>query len=79
MGLKAIVRGGRFVIDAPTDLPEGTELDLVIDDDSDELDPDELKALNAAILASLEDARAGRTKPASEILALLRRRHSAGQ
>lgn len=77
MGLKAVVRDGRFVIDEPTDLPEGTELDLVVDDENDEMRPEDLAALNAAISRSLEDARNGRTKPASEILKRLRDRRSA--
>jgi hypothetical protein len=38
--LKARVVGGRFVIDEPTDLPEGTELYLVAvsEEDEDRLD-----------------------------------------
>lgn len=52
MALKAIVRNGRFVIDEPTDLPDGTELDLVVDDEQGEHSPEELRALNAAISKS---------------------------
>ena len=35
--LKAKVRGGRLLLDEPTDLPEGTEVELtpVLDDDLD--------------------------------------------
>ena len=33
--IRARVRNGRLIVDEPTDLPEGTELDLVIDDAGD--------------------------------------------
>lgn len=74
MALKAIVREGRLVIDESTDLPEGTELDLVVDDESDQFDPEELRAINAAIQRSFEDVQNGRTRPAVEILDRLRQR-----
>jgi hypothetical protein len=35
--LRATVKKGRFVIDTPTTLPEGTVLDLVVDDEGDDL------------------------------------------
>jgi hypothetical protein len=38
MTLKARVRGGRLVVDEPTDLPEGTELELLPLDPGDWLD-----------------------------------------
>lgn len=46
--LKARVVGGRFVIDEPTDLPEGTELYLVpvSEEDEDRLD---IEAANQAV------------------------------
>jgi hypothetical protein len=74
MALEAIVREGRFVIDESTDLPEGTELDLVVDDESEQFNPEERRAINAAIRRSLEDVQNGRTKPAVEILNRLRQR-----
>jgi hypothetical protein len=45
--LKAQVRGGRLVLDEPTDLPEGTEVELVASDHVD-LDPEERARLDAA-------------------------------
>jgi hypothetical protein len=33
--LKAVVREGRLVLDVPTDLPEGTVVELVVVDDAD--------------------------------------------
>ncbi len=37
-GLRARVQNGRLVVDEPTALPEGTVLDLVVDDEGDDLD-----------------------------------------
>ena len=74
MGVRATVRNGRFPVDQPTDLPEGTVLDLVIDDEGDQLDDAEREALNAAISRSLAQAEAGDTAPAKEIIAKLRAR-----
>jgi len=72
--LRARVEKGRLVMDVPTDLPEGTVLDLVVDDEGDDLDETEREALHAAIDESLRQAAAGQTRPASEILDELRRR-----
>lgn len=75
--LRARVENGRLVMDVPTDLPEGTVLDLVVDDEGDELDDEERKALHAALDESLRQAAAGKVRPASEILEKLRRRDGA--
>ena len=73
-GLRARVENGRLKLDEPTTLPEGTVLDLVIDDDpEDDLDEAERRARDESIRQGLEDAKAGRTRPASEILEELRR------
>jgi len=70
--LKAHVRGGRVVADEPTDLPEGTELELQIVD-GDDLDDDERAALHAALAESEDDVTAGRVRPATDVLAELNR------
>src|SRR5204862_456489 len=51
MTLKAKVRGGRLVLNEPTDLPEGAEVELtaVLDDD---LGPEERQALEASLSRS---------------------------
>jgi hypothetical protein len=36
--IRARVQNGRLLLDAPTALPEGTVLDLVIDDEGDDFD-----------------------------------------
>ena len=71
------------MVDEPTLLPEGTVLDLVLDDVDDiddvddmrdQLDAGERQALDAAITASLEHLDAQRVSPADEVLAQLRAR-----
>jgi len=56
--LKAQVRGGRLVLDEPTELPEGTEVELTLVED-DEFDPEERARLDAALELSMAQARAG--------------------
>ena len=78
--LKATVRNGKLVVDeTPTDLPEGTEVELVlvekpIDDATDDLDEEERARLHASIDRGLADMEAGRTVPASEVIEMLRAR-----
>ncbi len=56
--LKAHVKDGKLVLDnAPTDLPEGTEVELTIVDD--EFEPEERARLIAAIEQSEEDIANG--------------------
>lgn len=70
--LKAQVRGGRLVLDEPTELPEGSEVELVLADDGDELDDDDRASLHAALQRSAEQFAAGRGIDADEALARLR-------
>lgn len=73
-GLRARVKKGRLVLNKPTDLPEGTTMDLVLDDEGDELDEKERKALDAAMARAWKDVRRGAVRPAGEVIAELRRR-----
>jgi hypothetical protein len=75
-GLQARVENGRLVLDEPTMLPEGTVVDLVIDDEGDDLNADERSALHDAILASSKSAQAGRLRPGSASVDELRRHRS---
>lgn len=68
--LRARVEKGPLVLNEPTTLPEGTVVDLVADNLTDE----ERRELHAALAQSWESARAGRVRPASEILEELRGR-----
>jgi hypothetical protein len=72
MTLKARVRGGRLVFDEPTDLPEGTELELLPLDPGDWLDETDRAALHEALRQSEGDVEAGRVVSAEDILRELR-------
>lgn len=72
MTLKAHVRNGRLLVDEPTRLPEGTEIDLLPLDPGDWLDPADRELLHQALLASEEDLKAGRLIAAEDVLRELR-------
>jgi hypothetical protein len=70
--LKAQVRGGRLVLDEPTELPEGSEVELMVAEDGDELENDDRARLHASLQRSAEQFRAGRGIDADQALARLR-------
>jgi len=72
--IRARVKNGRLVLDEPTNLPDGTTLDLVLDDEGDELTPQERKALDDAIAKAWASAQAGKLRPADQLIAELRSR-----
>ena len=72
MTIKARVLAGRLVVDEPTTLPDGTEVELLPLYPGDWLDEDDRKALHAALARSEADVRAGRLVDAAEILKRLR-------
>ena len=72
MTLKARVRKGRLVVDEATDLPEGTEFELLPLDPGDWLDEEDRSALHRALADSGADVEAGRIIDATEILRELR-------
>jgi hypothetical protein len=74
MTIKARVHAGRLVVDEPTDLPDGTELDLLSLDPGDWLDEADRQALHKALLESSADVAAGRLIDAEDILKELRPR-----
>ena len=74
MIVKARVREGRLVVDEPTDLPDGTEIDLLPLDPGDWLDEADRAALHEALRQSDADVAAGRLVDAEEILKELRSR-----
>ncbi len=73
MTVKARVQNGRLVVNEPTELPEGTELELLPLDPGDWLDAADRAALHRALLASEQDFQAGRLVDAEEVLRELRR------
>jgi hypothetical protein len=74
MTLKARVRAGRLIVDEPTDLPEGTVIELLPLDPGDWLDEEDRAALHQALKDSDEDIKAGRLVDADVILRELRSR-----
>jgi hypothetical protein len=72
MTLKARVKKGRLVVDEPTDLPEGTEVELLTLDPGDWLSDADRSALHRALVASGADVEDGRIIDANEVLRELR-------
>lgn len=75
--LRARVRGGRIILDEPTDLPEGTVLDLVVDDQGDNLSDEERAQLDAAIAQAWNQAQSGAASPAEDVLEALAKKRQA--
>ena len=76
---EAHVRKGRLVLDAPTRLPEGEVVELVLLSDvlargGDWLDDRERARLHRALERSVAQAKAGKTVDADEVIARLRAR-----
>lgn len=69
--LRARVRNGRLVLDEPTDLPEGEEVELV-PADTDDLDDDERTALHESLREGIRQMKAGETIDADVAMAELR-------
>jgi hypothetical protein len=76
MTVRARVIKGRLVVDQPTPLPEGTVLDLVVDDEGTPLTPAERRAINASIDRAWHSAQAGKLRPATALIAKLRQRRA---
>ncbi len=74
MTITARVHAGRLVVNEPTSLPEGTEVELLPLDPGDWLDDDDRAALHAALAQSEADVRAGRLIDAADVLKGLRGR-----
>lgn len=74
--MKAIrvhVENGRISGDAPPGLPDG-EVDLVLADTDDDMSEAELARLNDALERGLEAIKAGRFRPARDLIAEFRQR-----
>ena len=72
--VRATVRNGRIILDEPTKLPEGTVLDLVLDDEGDDLDDSERAERNRSLDRAWEQAKDGKGREPSEVLTKLRER-----
>jgi hypothetical protein len=72
---KLRVKNGRLVLDEPTELPEGAEVEVLVIDD--ELSPEERAELHASLDRALDDSEAGRGMDAWEYLKQYRARREA--
>jgi len=70
--LKVQVKNGRLVVDEPTDLPDGAEVEVVVIDDK--LTPEERAELHASLDRALDDSETGRSVEASDYLKQYRAR-----
>lgn len=73
--MKAIrvrVENGRISGEAPPGFPDG-EVDLCLAETEDQMSEDELARLNEALARGFESIKAGRFRPAADVLADLRR------
>jgi hypothetical protein len=73
--LKAVVKNGRLVLDEPSKLPEGTEVELLSIDDA--IDPDERARLLQSIEEGYADIERGEHVDAFEFVARLRAKREA--
>lgn len=73
--LKAVVKNGRLVLDEPTKLPEGTEVELLSVDDA--IDPEERARLLQSIEDGFADIERGDHLDAFEFVARLRAKREA--
>ena len=69
--VKARVVHGRLHLDEPYDAPDGTEVDLAVIDDGDDLDDADRARLHAALALGHEQVLRGEVVPADEVLAKL--------
>lgn len=74
MGIRASVVDGRLVVDQATNLPEGTVLDLVVEDEGEDLGSQEVARIQGALESSHAQAVSGQVRDASEILQELQAR-----
>jgi hypothetical protein len=77
---EAHVKNGRLVMDEPTELPEGTTVELVSIDDvlangGEVMDNEDRAALDADLEASFAEEAAGQLLDLPEVLADLRSKH----
>ena len=68
---KAHVENGRIVVDEPTDLPDGTTLEvgsLEVLDDDDDLDAEERAELHGSLDDAIADIEAGHGVDGDEVI-----------
>jgi hypothetical protein len=73
---KARVHQGRLILDVPTDLPEGMEVTVSIDEDADWDDQLDDAELQRSLETSVDQLKAGQFIDADVVLAELRARRT---
>lgn len=73
--LRARAIGGRLVLDEPTSLPDGAEVELIPATDFDDLDEADRVRLHGFLADSIRNHVPGTGVPAGEVLARLRAKH----
>ena len=76
IAVKAHVVNGRLVVDEPTDLPEGTELELVSVDDDDDMDAEDRAEIQRRIDKGLAAVDAGDEIDFDDYIAAVRARQA---
>jgi hypothetical protein len=71
--LKAHVQGGRFVVEEPANLPDGTEVELTLAEDG-EFEPEEKARLDQALEEAEREIERGECVDGFELIARLRAR-----
>ena len=72
MTIKVRVKEGRIVVNEPTDLPDGTEIEFLLLDPGDWLDETDRAALHDALQQSETDIASSKLVSAEAILADLK-------
>lgn len=70
--MRARVKGGHIVVDEPTDLPDGTELTLLLLEAEDEMTAEERADLDAMIERGRGEIAAGKGVSPEDLLARIR-------
>lgn len=70
--IQARVVNGKLIVETPVSFPEGTELQLQIADESEEMDEAESAALDASLARGWTEVQSGRGEPAGELIKRLR-------
>ena len=70
--LKARIEDGRFIGDAPSGFPDGTELELCLAEPEDLMTGEQLAELNAALDAAWRSMKAGRYRSAADVITEIR-------
>lgn len=71
VSLKVRVQGGRLVLDEPTSMPDGTEVDVAMQGD-DDLDAEQRAALHRALDESLEQEARGEVRDLGQVISAIR-------